>query len=146
MKLEDIFAQWDNDSQLDRTKLDNVALGLPQMHAKYLRLLSHERLVLKKYEADYKTLKLDKQLFYVDGPSDETPKSWIEESRAFGKRVLKSDVGMYLEGDKDIINMSLKIGMQQEKVEVLKSIVDTISRLGFQVKNAIDWMRFQNGS
>lgn len=145
MKLEDIFAEWDKDSQLDRTKLDVVALGLPQMHAKYLRLLAHERLVLKKYEADYKTLKLDKQLFYVDGPGEDTPKNWIDESKAFGKRVIKSDVGMYLEGDKDIIEKSLRIGMQQEKVEVLKSIVDIISRMGWQVRSAIDWAKFQSG-
>lgn len=146
MKLEDILAEWDKDCQLDRTKLDIVSLGIPQMHAKYVRLLSHERLVLKKFEADFKVLKLDKHDFYVDGPNEETPKNWIEESKAFGKRVLKADAGRYLEADKDIINMSLKIGMQQEKIEVLKSIVETIGRLGFQVKSAIDWMRFQNGS
>lgn len=143
MKLEDILTEWDKDSQLDRTKLDIVALGLPQMHAKYIRFLSHERLLLKKYEADYKTLKLDKQLFYVDGPDEEqVAKGWQLPAKG---RILKSDVGPWLEADKDIIALSLKIGMQQEKIETLKSIVDIISRLGFQVKNAIDWMRFQSG-
>jgi hypothetical protein len=144
MKLEDILAEWDKDSQLDRTKLDIVALGLPQMHAKYIRLLSHERLLLRKYEAEYKTLKLDKHLFYVDGPDEEqVAKGWKLPPKG---RIVKSDVGPWLEADKDLITLSLKIGMQQEKIEILKSIVDVISRLGFQVKNAIDWMRFQNGS
>jgi hypothetical protein len=143
MKLEDIFAEWDVDSQLDRNKLDVVALGLPQMHAKYLRYLSHERLLLKKFEADYKTMKFDKHDFYVDGPNEETPPTWVSPAKG---RIIKTDVGRYLEADKDLINLSLKIGMQQEKIETLKSIVDTISRLGFQVKNAIDWMRFQSGN
>lgn len=145
MKLEDIFIEWDKDSQLDRTKLDIVALGIPQMHAKYIRMLSHERMVLLKHEADYKTLKADKHDFYVDGPNEDTPKEWIEDSRAYGKRVLKADAGRYLEADKDLINLSLKIGVQKEKIDVLKSYVDTISRLGFQVKSAIDWARFQSG-
>lgn len=145
MKLEDILAEWDKDSQLDRTKLDTVSLGLPQMHAKYIRILSHERLLLRKHEADYKTLKFDKHDFYVDGPSEDTPKTWIQQAPPRG-RIIKTDVGRYMEADKDLINLSLRIGMQQEKIEILKSIVDTISRLGFQVKNAIDWMRFQNGT
>lgn len=145
MKLEDILAEWEKDSQLDRTKLDSISLEQPKLVAKYLRIISHERLVLKKYEAEYKKLKFDKHEFYVDGPSEDHPKEWLENAPPRG-RILKADVGRWLEADKDIINLSLKIGMQQEKIEVLKSIVDTISRLGFQVKNAIDWMRFQNGS
>lgn len=145
MKLENILAEWDVDSQLDRTKLDTVSLDLPKMHAKYLRILANERLLLKKYDAEYKQLKFDKYDFYCDGWSEDHPIEWKEQQPARG-RILKADVGRYLEADKDIINLSLKMGMQNEKIEVLKSIVDTISRLGFQVKNAIDWMRFQNGS
>jgi hypothetical protein len=144
MKLEDIFVEWDRDSQLDRTKLDIVALGVPQMHAKYIRYLSHERLLLLKYEAEYKELKLAKQIFYIDGPDEETnAKGWGVPPKG---RIIKNDVGPWLDADKDIIALSLKIGMQKEKIEVLKSIVDTVSRLGFQVKSAIDWARFMNGS
>jgi hypothetical protein len=144
MTLEDIFAEWDKDSQLDRTKLDQVSLEVPKLHSKYIKILAHERLLFKKYEADYKELRLEKQEFYVDGPTEEqVAKGW--EAPAKG-RILKSDAGPYIEADKDIIKLSLRIGMQQEKIEVLKSIVDTVSRLGFQVKNAIDFMRFMNGS
>lgn len=144
MKLEDIFVEWDKDSKLDRTKLDIVSLGIPQMHAKYIRLLSHERLLSKKLDADYKTLKLEKQIFYVDGPDEEqVAKGWQLPPKG---RIVKSDVGPWLEADKEIIALSLRIGMQQEKIEVLKSIVDTIGRLGFQVKSAVDWARMMNGS
>lgn len=144
MKLEDILAEWDKDSQLDRTKLDSVALDIPKMHAKYIRILSHERLLLAKYDAEFKELKLEKQIFYVDGPDEShIEKGWEVPAKG---RILKSDVGIWMEADKHIISQSLKIGLQKEKIEVLKSIVDMISRLGFQVKNAIEWMRFMNGS
>lgn len=144
MKLEDILSEWDKDSQLDRTKLDSVALEVPKMHAKYIRILSHERLLLRKYESDYKELKLEKLEFYVDGPTQEQmDKGWVIPAKG---RILKSDAGPYIDADRDIINMSLKIGMQKEKIDVLNSIVDTVSRIGFQVKNAIDFMRFMNGA
>jgi transposase len=145
MKLEDILSEWDKDSQLDRTKLDHIALDLPKLHAKYIRILSHERMVLTKYEAEYKQLKFDKYDFYVDGPSEDTPKEWIQDSPARG-RIIKTEVGRYLEADKDIIALSLKIGLQKEKIDTLKSIVDIISRMGYQIRTAVDWQRFLNGS
>jgi len=144
MKLEDIYAQWDQDCVLDRTQLDVVALRIPQMHAKYAKILSNERLLLRKYESEYKELKLQKQLFYTDGPTQEQHDAgW--ELPAKG-RILKSDVAPWLEADKDLIAISLKIGMQNEKVDTVKSIMDIISKLGFQVKSAVDWARFMNGS
>lgn len=144
MTLEEILQEWERDSNLDRTKLDDVSLGVPKMHSKYIRILAQERLILKKYEMDYKELKLEKQEFYVDGPTEEQlAKGWILPAKG---RIIKSDSGPYIEADKDIIKLSLRIGVQQEKIEVLKSIVDTVSRLGFQVKNAIDFMKFMNGN
>jgi hypothetical protein len=145
MKLEDILAEWDKDSQLDRTKLDLAALDIAKMHAKYIRILSNERMLLLKYEADYKRLKFDKYEYYDEGPSEDTPKEWLQESPPRG-RIIKSEIPRYLEADKDIITLTLKIGLQKEKIETLKSIVDMISRLGFQIKNAIEWMRFMNGA
>jgi hypothetical protein len=144
MKLEDIFTEWDNDSLLDRTKLDIVALGIPQMHSKYIKILSHERMLLLKYESEYKELKLEKQEFYVDGPTEEQlNKGWKLPPKG---RIIKNEVGSYLEADKDIISLSLKIGIQKEKIEVLKSIVDIISRTGYQLRTAVDWAKFQNGN
>ena len=145
MKLEDILDEWDKDSQLDRTKLDNASLGVAKMHAKYIRILSHERLLLTRYENEYKQLKFDKQEFYADGPSEVTPKEWFELLPPKG-RIIKTEVPRYLEIDRDIVALTLKIGLQKEKVEILKSIIDMISRTGFQIKNAIEWMKFMNGS
>jgi hypothetical protein len=145
MKLEDILAEWDKDSQLDRTKLDNASLDIAKLHAKYIRIVSNERLLLLKYESEYKQLKFDKFEFYADGPSEETPKEWLELFPARGK-IIKTEVPRYLEVDRDIIALTLKVGLQKEKIEVLKSIIDIISHLGFQIKNAIEWMKFMNGS
>lgn len=145
MKLEDILAEWDKDSHLDRTKLDSVALDAAKLHAKYIRILSNERLLLAKQEAQYKTLKFDKYEFYSEGPHEDTPKEWLELIPPKG-RIIKTEVPRYMEVDRDIIALTLKIGLQKEKVEALRSIVDMISRMGFQVKNAIDFMRFMNGT
>jgi hypothetical protein len=52
---------------------------------------------------------------------------------------------MYMDADQDIINMSLKIGLQQEKVELLESIIKSLTNRGFQIKSAIEWTKFTMG-
>jgi len=59
--------------------------------------------------------------------------------------ILKADLPMYMEADKDIIELNLRIGYQLEKIELLENIIKTISNRGFQIKNAIDWNKFIQG-
>ena len=143
MKLDDIFALWDQDSRVDRNALDDEALKLSQLHHKYHRIYTNERLVLRKYEAELKVLKLDKYEFYTQGPTKETQdRGW--QLPPIGK-IIRSDVGQYLDADKDLIELSLKIGVQHEKIELLESIIKTISNRGFQIKTAVDWIKYTGG-
>ena len=60
--------------------------------------------------------------------------------------ILKADVPMYMEADKEIIDLSLKIGLQQEKVEFLESIIKSLNNRGYNIKAAIDFLKFTSGS
>lgn len=143
MKLEEIYSLWEKDSQVDRTELGEEALKIPQLHGKYFKIYSNERLVLRKLEADMKQLKLAKYEFYTQGPTKETQDlGW--QLPPIGK-ILKSDVNSYIEADKDIINLSLKIGMQQEKIDLLDSIIRSLNNRGYNIKAAIDWEKFKVG-
>ena len=143
MKLEEIYEEWKKDSEIDQTNLAEESIRIPKLHHKYFQVYSSEKLLLKKYEADMKALKLAKYEFYTQGPSKETQdKGWEMPARGM---ILKQEMPMYMEGDQDIIDMSLKIGLQQEKVELLESIIKSFANRGFQIKNAIDWFKFTNG-
>ena len=144
MKLEDIYEEWKKDSDIDKTELGNEALKIPKLHHKYYQMFTHERLLLRKYEADFKNLKLSKYEFYTMGPTEESrDKGWQLPARGM---ILKSDLPMYMEADKDIIDMSLRIGMQQEKIELLESIIKSLVNRGFQIKSAIEWTKFTMGA
>jgi hypothetical protein len=144
MKLEAIYEEWSKDSEIDMTELGNEAIKIPKLHHKYFQVYSSEKLLLRKYEAEMKTLKLAKYEFYTQGPSKETQeKGWVLPARGM---ILKQEMPMYLEGDQDIINLSLRIGMQQEKVELLESIIKSLTNRGFQIKSAIDWNKFTMGA
>lgn len=143
MKLETILENWEIDSEIKQNDLGNESLKTSQLHHKYQKIYTNESLMLRRYEADLKVLKLEKYEFYTQGPTKEQMDlGW--KLPAAG-RILKQEVNNYMDADKDIIQQTLKIGIQHEKIDLLESIIKTINNRGFQIKNAIDFMRWQNG-
>lgn len=143
MKIEDIFSEWDKDSTIDSTELGDAALRLAKLHHKYYRMLVNEKMILRTHESNLKVLKLEKHEFFTQGPNEETQKKgWELPARGI---ILKADIPMYMDADKDIINLSLKIGLQNEKVQALESIIKTINAMGYNIKAAIDYQKFING-
>lgn len=143
MKFENIFEEWKTDSEIDQTDLGNESLKIPKLHHKYYMMLSAERSALKKFEAQMKQLKLSKYEFYSQGHTEETKRlGWELPPRGI---ILKADIPMYIEADKDIIDLSLKIGIQGEKVEFLDSIIKSLQTRNFLIKNAIDFLKWTNG-
>lgn len=143
MKIEDIVEMWTSDTKIDSTELASESLKIPALHNKYYRVFLEERLRLKKMESEMKSLKLDKYEFYTLGPTKEShEKGWQLPAKGI---ILKQDIPMYMDADKDIIEMNLKVAYQNEKVELLETIIKSISNRNFIIKNAIDWNRFVMG-
>lgn len=143
MKLEEIQSLWEEDSQIDRTELGEESLKISRLHNKYFKIFSNERLSLRKLEMDYKSLYKLKYQYYQGILSDEEYKELGWEP--FQLKVLKQDIPVYIEGDEDIININLRIGLQSEKVSFVESIIKSISTRGYQINNVIAWEKFKVG-
>lgn len=143
MKLEQIFQLWEQDSKIDSNDLSNESINIPKLHCKYLQILSNERLVLKKYEIELKELQLEKYEFFLMGPTrEQKDKGW--ELPAAGK-VLKADIPLHMDADRQLTEIKLKIGIQKEKMSVLEDIIKTLHYRNFLIKNYVDWERFKVG-
>lgn len=143
MKLEDIYTEWDSDSRIDRSELGDEVLKIPKLHHKYFKIFTQERLLLRKHEAELKQLKLAKHEFLTMGPTEEThAKGWQLPPQG---KILRSDVNNYIEADQEVINLTLKIGIQLEKIELLESIIKSLTNRGFNIKAAIEWEKFKVG-
>ena len=143
MKIDQIYEEWGKDSVIDPTELGEESLKIAKLHHKYFKILTYERLQHRKLEAESKSLRLDKHEFYTQGPTKETiDKGW--QLPPVGK-ILRSDVTNYLDADKEIIDLSLKIGVQLEKIDLLKTIITTLNSRGYNIKAAIDWEKFKMG-
>lgn len=144
MKLEEIQEMWDKDSVIDDSELGTEALKIPKLHARYFRIFSDERLRLRSMEWQLKKLRLAKYEFYTQGPTKETYElGW--KLPPSGK-ILKADVGMYIDADEDISIMTSRIQLQTEKLELLESIIKSLNSRGFNIKVAVDWVKFQMGA
>jgi hypothetical protein len=144
MKLEEIQDLWDADSQIDRTELGDESLRIVRLHAKYFKIFSQERLLLRKMEADLKELYRDKYEWYNGNSSKE-----LLEQRGWEPnplKILRTDVAMYIGADEGMRTTSLRVELQNEKVLFLESIIKSLSTLGYNIKNAIEWSKFQNGT
>lgn len=144
MKIEEIYEMWSKDCEIDQTNISNESANIPKLHNKYFRIYMEEGMKKRQLEAKYKQLKLLKEQYYK-GELD------ISELNEYGwepqpLKILRQDIPAHVEADKDIIDMSLKIGMQQEKVNYLEAIIKMINNRGFQIKSIVDWERFRTGA
>lgn len=143
MKLDSIQQLWEADSKIDINNIVSQSAEVPVLHAKYWRLYINEKVVLRKFVAQYKALKLAKAEFLMNPNREDIDQyGWKVPTRG---KLLRTEVPAHLEGDRDLLQKELEIGVQEEKVEYLKSILDQIGRRGFLIKNIIDEKKFMNG-
>lgn len=144
MKLEEIHSSWAEDNKLTVIGLESAISDVPKMHAKYLRMMSEEKMTLRRMEEERKQLYKLKHDYYSGVlPEEDLRSNGWEPNRL---KILKSDMGLHLDADQDIIKSNLKLAMQQEKVDVLEQIIRHIGNRGFLIKSMIDWQKFQVGA
>jgi len=134
---------WAEDSKIDRTELGEESIKIPQLHHKYYKMYSLERLNLVKLQEQMKMLKKDKIEYYTGTMAEEDLKERGWEPNPL--RILKSDIPVHMEADKDFVDLNLKLAYNKEKVEFLEAVVKTLNLRSYQINNAINWEKFKVG-
>jgi len=143
MNIEQIVSEWNKDSKIDETELGTVSAKIPMVHNKYLKYYMGERVQLIKLKGAHKKIHRTLLEYYL-GELDRD--ELIELGREqFFKKLLKNEVSTYIESDDMFIESTIKVSMQEEKVSYLDSIIKSLNNRGFQIKSAIDWMKFTQG-
>ena len=143
MKIDQIIENWREDSKLDDVELDTEALKITSLHAKYLKLLFEERVKLRSLRMKQKALRRTLGEYFRGDLNN--PEDLAELGREpFGKVILKNELDNYVDGDKEMIDLNIRINCYEETVSVLEEILKAINNRNFQIKNAIDWRRLTN--
>jgi hypothetical protein len=144
VKIDDLMEEWSVDSKMDETELLKELARVPILHAKYLRILSHHNLIVKKYANDFNRMKKLKFEYYngdLNNPEDLKEHGF----EPMLKKILRQDINMYLESDTDLNNILLKKMVHQEIVDFCTSVLRELSNRTFQLNSAVKWQIFAGG-
>ena len=125
----------ENKEQLGSESLKNQKIKL-----KYLDQRSRFQLLLQKANGDYQRMYRQKWEYY-GGKADAK----IYVTKPFDLKVLKNDLAMYISSDEEIIQLMDKIGYLEIVIKYLEGIIKSIDNRGWDIKNAIDWKKFEAG-
>ena len=146
--LEDIVTQWEKDCQIDNLNLDESTLKFAKVHAKYLALVSEARLTVKKLKADMSRVRQDKWLYYSGKMTQQEmdERRWPYDPFNGATKPMRSDLDRYIDVDPDVARLQGKIDYNEEVVQAVTEIIDTLRWRHQAVKNAIDWRKFTAGA
>ena len=143
MKIDDIVSAWDKDSEIDQTELATESANIPKVHNKYIKIFMQERVALLKLRNVQKKIKRTLSEYYL-GELDKDELATLGRDQ-FYKKVLKQDLELHIESDDLMVDSSVKVGLQQEKVKFVESIIKQIENRNWQIRNAIEWNKFVSG-
>lgn len=143
MNIEDIMDMWTQDAKIDDVDLDRESLSVPNLHAKYLKILYQQKLKLRKLIIQKKTLvKVLSEYYKGDLNNPEDLKEIQREP--WSRTILKQDINSYVDSDDEMIKLFTKIAYQEEVVLLLEDIMKNINNRTFHIKNAIEWRKLTN--
>jgi len=142
MNLSEIQDQVKRDLKINDLELDIESLRIPALHTKYLQLLTENSLKLKKSNGELSVLKRNKWIYYTG----KAPEEVYKEKGDFPLKLkTKDEERTFIEADEDIQKKKTEVEYYETVVDYLQEIVRQIGQRNFQIKNAIEWRKFEAG-
>ena len=139
--LDTIQKMWEEDSKIDVDNLHTESLNIPSLHAKYFDIYNNIVLLKKKAEQQRKNIRHERYEYFT-GKAD--PDVYVENP--FPKKIRdKETLQKYLDADEKLSSVCLKVEYYDTMLNYLESILKVIQNRTFQIKNAIEFIRFTAG-
>ena len=141
MNLEQIQEMWEKDSKIDPDNLHDESLKIPQLHSKYYTLYNTITLLRERAIEQYAKVRLERYNYYTGKATAEV---YAEEPFPYKVRE-KDAIQRHLEADDKMNKVDMKIKYYDIMLKFLEEIIRNISGRTYQIKNAIEWNKFQAG-
>ena len=141
MNLDKIQEMWQKDSVIDPDNLHDESLKIPQLHCKYYTIYNTITLLREKAKETYSRVRLERYNYYTGKASAEV---YAEEPFPYKVRE-KDALQRYLDADDRLIKAELKVRYHDVTLKFLEEIIRTIGNRTYQIKNSIEWHKFQAG-
>ena len=141
MNLEQIQEMWEKDSKIDPDNLHDESLKIPQLHSKYYTLYNTITLLRERAREQYSKVRLERYNYYTGKAPAEV---YVEEPFPYKVRE-KDAIQRHLEADDKMNKVDMKIKYYDIMLKFLEEVIKAVSNRTYQIKNAIEWNKFQAG-
>ena len=141
MDLDKIQSMWAEDAKIDPDNLHDESLKIPQLHSKYYTLYNTITLLRERAREQYNKVRLERYNYYTGKATAEV---YAEEPFPYKVRE-KDAIQRHLEADDKMNKVDMKIKYYDTMLKFLEEIIRNISGRTYQIKNAIEWNKFQAG-
>jgi len=141
MNLEQIQEMWEKDSKIDPDNLHDESLKIPQLHSKYYTLYNTINLLRERAREQYSKVRLERYNYYTGKAPAE---AYVEEPFPYKVRE-KDAIQRHLDADDRMNKVDMKIKYYDIMLKFLEEIIRAVSNRTYQIKNAIEWNKFQAG-
>ena len=141
MDLEKIQEMWEKDSHIDPDNLHDESLKIPQLHSKYYTLYNTITLLRERAREQYSKVRLERYNYYTGKAPAE---AYIEEPFPYKVRE-KDAIQRHLDADDKMNKVDMKIKYYDIMLKFLEEVIRAVSNRTYQIKNAIEWNKFQAG-
>ena len=141
MKLEELQREAKQDLNItDQERLDQESYKNQNIKAKWLdhRTKYDQLLIIAK--ADHQRMYREKWEYY-GGKADAK----VYVAKPFDLKVLKTDLGVYINSDEEIIEIEMKIEYYETLVQFIDGVIKSIDNRSWDIKHAQDWKKFLAG-
>ena len=139
--LDKIQSMWEEDSKIDPDNLHSESLNASILHSKYFDIYNNILLLRKKAEQQKRNIRHERYEYY-SGKAD--PDVYVENP--FPKKIRDKDtMQKYLDADEKLSTVCLKIDYYDTMLVYIESILKMIQNRTYQIKNSIEFMRFNSG-
>lgn len=147
MNIETILEMWKKDSLIDELRLDEASRDSAKLHSKYLELLTINKLQLKRRDLEFQVLLKNKWLWYNGKMTkDAIDELGWEYDALNGLKILKGEMSYYYDADPHIQAAQTRLAYLKTIIETLEEIMANIRWRHSNIKNMIDWRRFESGA
>ncbi len=140
-KLEELKNEAREDLAITRLEnLDQESYKNQTIKPKWLEYKTRYELLKTQAHIKYTKLYRDKWEYY-GGKADAK----VYAAKPFDIKVLKTDLGMYINADDEIVELQAKISYYEVIIKYIDGIIKSIDNRGWDIRNAQDWKKFEAG-
>ena len=144
MKLTDLQESWAQDCKINQTNLGAEAARTPELHAKYLNIMTQQRLQSRRAEAEYwRTRRLKYRYYRGELSREELEEQGWDQWQ--GAKPIKNEMDEFLQTDADLIVLQDRVEYYKTVLFQLEQILRSINSRTWDVKNSIEWVKFTSG-